>query len=161
MIKKLLAYVLTLFLFALSAKGVFAGGFNLKSIGGLNTDGRQISHWWYSSTNAPLTGEATPDSTINITIDEVSASATADTEGMWSYNPSGLSEGDHEISLENNGSTIKFTLTLGADNMDMAAIEKDGNPTALPAAGTTAPTLLLLTLGIGLFFTGRKFLKQA
>jgi hypothetical protein len=150
-----------LLLLSISTKTVFASGFNLKSIGGLDTNGRQISHWWYTSTNLTLSGEAAPNSTVNINIDESKETAVATSEGDWSYTPSSLNEGDHKISLENNGSVINFTLTLGADNVDMAAIEKDGNPTTLPTVGVITPTILSLLFGTGLFLTGRKFLKQS
>jgi hypothetical protein len=94
-----------------------------------------------------MTGEAAPDSSVNITVDESVAAAVADSSGNWTFDPGDLTEGDHSITLENNGSTIKFTLTLGKDKVDWDAIEKGGDGTSLPTAGVTTPTILLLVLG--------------
>jgi hypothetical protein len=39
-------WLLTIAVFFLTVSETLAAGFNLKSIGNVSTDGKQISHWW-------------------------------------------------------------------------------------------------------------------
>ncbi len=128
---------------------IWAGGFNLQSIGSVNTSGRQISHWWYTGSVATMKGEATAGETITISIDGTEDTTTADSDGNWTYVPAVLEDGDHEVTLTSGGSTISFTLTMGAENVDWDAVNSGGGE-SLPAAGVLFPTLGLTTLG-GLF----------
>lgn len=152
MYKKLL--IITV-LFCLSVKVALAGGFNLKSIGSVTTSGQQISHWWYTGLNPVLTGDAVAGSTVTISIDGTENSVTADAAGAWTYNPGTLTAGDHAIILTNNGVIINFTLTLGAENVDYAAIGS-GSGETLPAAGVALPTMILLSSGGILFLAAKK-----
>ncbi len=155
MMKKLFCFLI---IFCLSTRLVMAGGFNLKSISGINTDGQQISHWWYSGLNPVFYGEALPGSEVNISVNDVSSSTTADGSGNWTYNVGSLSAGDHKIILTSNGSTISFTLTLGADNVDWNAVGK-GNVETLPTVGIVFPTLILSGMGGFLFLTAKRLAK--
>lgn len=158
-IKKIEIVLLIVFLSFASCKNIYAGGFNLKSIGSIETGGQQISHWWYTSSVPTMTGEAAAGDTITISIDGTEESTTADGDGNWVYSPSALDDGDHEITLTSGGSTISFTLTIGVDNVDWDAVNSGGGET-LPAAGVLFPTLVLTTLG-GVFVTlSRKIAKQ-
>jgi hypothetical protein len=155
MYKKLFFLVV---LFSLFTKTVYAGGFNLKSIGQVNTSGQQISHWWYSGITPVLTGDAMAASTVTISIDGVAASVTADESGNWTYNPGSLTAGDHAIILTNNGATDNFTLTLGAENVDWNAVGS-GSAETLPAAGVTFPTMTLISIGGIFLLTAKKLVK--
>jgi len=159
MIKRLLFPCLVLFLF-LSTTKIFAGGFNLKSIGQLDTSGRQISHWWYSGSSAVMKGEAVIGNTVTVSIDGNEGTATVDGDGNWTYTPTNLADGDHTIILTSGGSTIKFTLTMGTTNVDWDVVGKESSATALPAAGVTLPTVLLLVLGTGFVLIGKKLAKM-
>lgn len=160
MIKKLILFCLTLLLFlSTTTIRVFAGGFNLKSIGQLDTSGREISHWWYSGSSAVMKGEAIASSTVTISIDGNEVTTTTDGNGNWTYTPASLTDGDHTIILTNSGSTIKFTLTMGATNVDWDIVGKESSTSALPAAGVTFPTILLLAFGAGFVLIGRKLAK--
>jgi hypothetical protein len=156
--KKLLLPILVLFL-VLSTTKVLAGGFNLQSIGQLSTGGRQISHWWYAGSNEVMKGEAIAGSTVTVSIDGTQATVMAGSDGNWTYDPGTLISGDHAIILTNNDSTINFTLTTGAENLNMDAIGKDTGATTLPATGVGFPTVFLLISGSGLVLVAKKLAK--
>ena len=160
MAKNIKCFVLMLVLFLITGKNVLAGGFNLKSIGSVNTSGQQISHWWYTGSVPTMNGEAAAGETVTISIDGTEATATADGEGNWTYVPEALGDGDHEIILTSGGSTISFTLTMGADNVDWDSVNSGGGET-LPAAGVLFPTLGLTTLGGVFVLISKKLAKQS
>jgi len=134
-----------LFVLVVAGSGkVWAGGFNLKSIGNVSTEGLQISHWWYTGLQPTFRGEATPGGDVTITIDGTAMVASADSAGEWVYTPAAtLGGGDHVVSLASGGSTVNFTLTLGSDKVDWNAVESSSGG-AMPAAGTAWPTLVLI-----------------
>jgi hypothetical protein len=137
-------------------KLIWAGGFNLKQIGEVSTDGKQINQWWYSGSTPVFRGEAQPNAEVTISIDGNSQIINADSSGNFDYQiPAALSGGDHQIQLNSDGSTISFTLTTGADNVNWEAVDK-GSGDALPAAGWPLPTFMLLIPGLGLPILGRK-----
>lgn len=147
-------------LFIFSTKDTLAGGFNLKSIGRVDTSGRQISHWWYSGSVATMIGEATAGDIITVSIDGQDGTTTADGEGNWTYTPASLDGGDHSVVLTSgSGSTIKFTLTMGAENVDWDAVGS-GETETLPAAGVAFPTIALIMLGSGFGLTAKKLAKR-
>jgi len=146
MYKKLFCLLVLSLLFT---KTALAGGFNLKSIGPVNTDGRQISHWWYAGLTPVMSGEAVAGNTVTVSIDGVETAATV-TDSTWTYNPGALAAGDHAIILTSGGSTISFTLTLGAENVDWAAVGS-GSAQTLPTVGVILPTIMLMGSS-GLFF---------
>jgi len=154
-----LASILSLFLLT-SVDKVFAGGFNLKSIGQIDTSGRQISHWWYSGSSAVMKGETISGSTVTVSVDGIEGVATVDDDGNWTYTPASLADGDHEIILTSNGSTIKFTLTTGATNVNWDVVEKDVSVSALPTVGVAFPTIIFMSMGGVLFLAGKKLAKQ-
>ena len=158
-IKKIEIFFLIVFISLYSGKSVLAGGFNLKSIGSVDTSGRQISHWWYTGSIATMKGEAGAGETVTISIDGTEATATADAEGNWTYIPTALDGGNHEVVLTSGGSTISFTLTMGVDNVDWDAV-KSGDAQALPAAGVLFPTLGLTTIGGIFVLISKKIAKQ-
>ena len=159
MVKKIRCFVLIFVLFLLTGKNVLAGGFNLKSIGSVDTSGQQISHWWYTGSVPTLTGEAVAGDTITISIDGEEGSVTANGDGNWTYVPVALGDGDHEIILTSGGSTISFTLTMGAENVDWDAVNS-GDTEVLPAAGIFFPTLGLSMIGGVFIAISKKLAKQ-
>ena len=140
--------MISLLLFLVLAKQAWAGGFNLKSIGNVSTEGQQISHWWYSGLQPILSGEALPGSGVTITIDEVVRQINADSDGNWNFaGEIALNTGDHSVKLESEGSVIDFTLTLGSENVDWGAVG-NGVGERLPAVGVVGPTLWLSVGGL-------------
>lgn len=157
--KKIKCFLLMFILFFLSGKNVLAGGFNLKSIGSVDTSGKQISHWWYTGSVATMKGEAISGDTVTVSIDGQESTTTTDGDGNWTYTPSGLSDGDHQIVLTSGGSTINFTLTMGAENVDWDAVG-GGDTEALPAAGVLFPTIGLSIIGGMFVLISKKLAKQ-
>ena len=138
---------------------VLASGFNLKSIGSVNTDGRQISHWWYSGTDVVFNGEAPAGSTVTVSVDGNEGTAISDSNNNWSYEVGALAGGDHTIVITNNGSTMNFTLTTGAENVNWEAVNTEAGATTLPTVGVIIPTVVLSTLGSGLLIAAKKIIK--
>jgi len=135
-----------------------ASGFNIKSIGAIDTSGLQLSHWWYTSSNPTIVGEAPAGSSVSISIDGTETSITADSGNIWTYTTGSLSEGDHTIVVGNNGAIINFVLTIGANNVNWDAVAKTPSQT-LPTVGIVLPTLLLSMSGFGFLFAAKKIAK--
>jgi len=138
---------------------VLAGGFNLKSIGQVDTSGRQLSQWWFSGSQAVFVGEASPGASVTVSIDGSESTATANESGEWSYSAPALSDGDHQVVLSSSGSNISFTLTTGVDNVNWDAVNSDAGTTTLPTAGIIWPGLLLLMTGLGSVTVGGKMIR--
>ena len=156
---KMIMVVVWLTILMFSANLCFASGFNLKSISSVSTDGRQISHWWYSGLNPVFSGEAAPGATIAADIDGQAANINADSSGNWAYQAVGeLTAGDHQVSFTSDGSVIKFTLTLGAENVNWDTVGKEGSGSALPTVGGIVPTLALIVGGMTVAVVGKRFL---
>lgn len=156
---KLLSMIgLIWFCFLFSQEAV-AGGFNLKSIGKVDTSGRELSQWWYSGSQPVFVGEATSGASVSVSIDESEGTATADESGNWSFTSGALNDGDHQVVLTSGGSTISFTLTTGANNVNWDAVNSDSGTETLPTAGVTWPGILLLTFGLGSVLLGDKMIR--
>ncbi len=156
----MLVVVLFGLLMSLKSVNVLASGFNLKSIGSVDTSGRQISHWWYSGSVPVFSGEAPSGSTVTVSIDGNEGSVTAGGSNDWSYSPGSLSDGDHSVVITNNGSTINFTLTMGVDNVNWDAVNSDVNTSTLPTVGIIFPTALLSSVGLGLVVLAKAVAKK-
>lgn len=129
---------------------VQAAGFNLKSIDGVNTDGKLYSQWYHTSLQPTLSGEAPAGSTVTINIDGTDYTTTATDSGTWTWTPpQALTSGDHSVTLTNNDSSLSFTLTLGEENVDWDVVGT-GNGETLPTVGIAFPTIALLISGIGI-----------
>jgi hypothetical protein len=131
-----------------TTKGVWASGFHLKSIGNVETGGRQISHWWYSGSDVVFHGEALPGAEVVVDIDGAPLQINADSAGNWDFKPqSSLTAGDHQITLTSGESIVKFTLTTGAENVNWEAVGS-GQAETMPTVGTSWPTVLLTLVGL-------------
>lgn len=150
-------FVIMFTLMLINGSDVFASGFHLKSIGNVETGGRQISHWWYTSTKPVLHGEATPGAAVTIDVDGTALQINADSSGNWDFGMNELTAGDHQVTLTSSGSTVKFTLTIGNENVDWTAVES-GSGETLPTVGWITPTLLLLISGLGIVVAGGKMI---
>lgn len=149
---------LLIILFCLNKSNVLASGFNIKSIGAINTDGQQLSHWWYTNSSPTIVGEAPSGSSVSISIDGTETSITADSNNSWTYTTGSLNEGDHNIVVGNNGATISFILTTGASNINWDAVAKTPTQT-LPTVGIILPTVLMSMSGLGLIFAAKRIAK--
>ena len=159
MINKMFFYLLIGTLFLVTGNKVLAGGFNLKSIGGVDTSGRQLSQWWYTGSSPVFIGEAGSGASVEIEIDGEKGTAVADESGNWSYSSSALADGDHQVILTSSESNITFTLTTGVDNVNWDAVNSDSGTEALPAAGVIWPGLIVLLTGAGGIVGGGKMIR--
>ncbi len=159
--KKILLSLLVSVLFLFTGNKVLAGGFNLKSIGGVDTSGRQLSQWWYTGSSPVFIGEAGTGASVEIDIDGEKGTAVADESGNWSYSSSALTDGDHQVLLTSSESTISFTLTTGVDNVNWDAVNSDSGTEALPAAGIIWPSLIVLLTGAGGIVGGGKMIRAS
>lgn len=149
--KKIRVICLGLIAILLMSNGVLAGGFNVQSIGSVETGGRQISKWWYTGLQPTIKGEGLPGSTVNITIDDQAYTADVTSDSEWTFTvPAALAEGDHSVVLVNSGSTIKFNLALGSANVDWDAVSSEASVSTLPTVGVAWPTWILPVVGLGL-----------
>lgn len=149
--------VLGCLVLALGRQSVWAAGFNLKSIGNVDTGGKQISHWWYTASQPTFRGEATPGAAVTVTIDSTALEVNADSAGDWVFTPvAALGGGDHSVVMASSGSEIRFILTIGSENVDWAAVEKGGGET-LPTVGVTWPTVMLISMGLIAAIGGMKY----
>jgi len=154
--KRLLTCVLVFGFILMTKEKVLASGFHLSSVGGVDTGGQMLSHWWNTSLQPTFRGESLPGADILVDIDGSSVSIAADSAGNWVYTPlSELTTGDHSVSFTSSESTISFTLTLGTDNVDWTAVGSGASET-LPTVGFFLPTLLLAGVGGELMWVAKK-----
>lgn len=154
--RKIRVIIFTIVLLLTSSSAALASGFHLKSIGNAETGGRQISHWWYSSSKPVFSGEAMPGAAVVFDIDGSALEINADSSGNWNFvAQEPLSDGDHQITITSDGSTIKFTLSIGTGNVNWDAVSS-GSAETMPTVGTSWPTILLLLTGVvGLGWGGK------
>lgn len=143
----------------LTRNQVMASGFNLKSIGSVETNG-MVSHWWYTSPNPKLKGESLPTVAVDVSIDGETETVPTSSDGEWEYQSTKLTTGDHEVVLKSGDSTISFRLTIGTDTVDWDAVGK-GSTKALPVAGSTETTIVLLASSLAMAAIGGKILLHA
>lgn len=148
--------------FVLSASVAFAATLKIVSIGGVTTGTGTLTTFTTTKTNPTFIGDAAPDATVDITIDDLTVAVTADSDGDWSYTPTALTEGAHDLEIASNLETVSFTLTVDTDastttsSSTSASTSKGGVSTssALPTAGTTSNTVLVLAAGMFLIGLG-------
>jgi len=157
--KILVAFVAAVAIFTLLISQVVASGFQLTSIGSVDTTGLQYSEWWYQSPNPTLSGVTSSGGTVEVSVNGSVATVTADGNGEWTTTTS-TPEGDHTITLTSNGSVITFTLHIGQTMPDNIATASGTGSSTQPVAGNATPTMLLVMSGIAALVFGLK-LKRA
>ena len=160
-IRKISFILLVWGLFLFFGGKVVASGFNLKSIGEVDTSGKQISQWWYSGSTPIFRGEAEVGTVVEIDIDGEKGTAIVDESGNWSYSASTLNEGNHQVLLSSSESNISFTLTTGVDNVNWEAVASGSASEALPAAGIIWPGLIMILTGAGGVIGGGKMIRAS
>lgn len=146
---KALAIALTWFL-ALTTP-LFAAGFQLTAIGGMDVTGSAFNEWWYSSQNPTFSGVTTSGSTVTITIDGTDYQAAVEESGSWSFSPTTLTEGDHSVALSSSAGSQIFTLHIGPNIPENVVAPTVSD---LPVAGAADQTAWLLLGAVLIFGTG-------
>jgi len=104
------------------------------------------------TSNATLSGTADPKATIKFTVDgkAITATATADASGKWTYTPTGLADGQHTIvATETNASgktgsaTVTFTLDTKAPAVTEILVGGGTTTTTGALSGTTDPNAVV------------------
>ena len=155
--KRILLIVLTSLLILIFPQSLFAAGFQLKTVGGMNVEGVTYNQLWYTNTNVTFTGITTANAAVTVNINGTSGSTTADASGNWSYTAT-LNEGDNSVSFTSNESTISFTLTVGEVPEGVGGLPEAETPTV----GTIEPTVIFILLGVvsissAIFLLGKRF----
>ena len=147
--------LLVLVLLFTSRSVALAAGFSLTYIGALTTNGASYNHWWYTVASPTLKGTAVPSTAVVVTIDSTSTTVTSDASGNWTA-PTTMANGDHQVSLVSEGSTISFTLTIGS-TMPGNSATPSGN--TAPATGSGTQTMLMALGSIIVVASGLYLLK--
>lgn len=147
------------------ASPVMAATLQLTSIGSVNTAGYTYSAWWYTSANPVLKGTAAPSAQVTITIDSSAQTITADTTGNWTYVPTTLIAGDHQIVIASAGEQYSFTLHIGSDvptSTGSASVSTySAVPSDLPVSGVAEVTIGLVAVAGILIFASTKLYRMA
>ncbi len=107
-----------------------------------------------------FSGKAAAGASIKIVIHsdaQINTTVTADSSGNWSFTPtSALSDGTHTIAItatdsSNNTSNASASFTVSTGTLAPSATTQ---PSKLPAAGFSAPTIISVLAGLGLFVIG-------
>lgn len=146
-----------------SASIAVAATLKITSIGGVSTGTGALTTFTTATANPTFLGEAAPDATVDITIDDLTVAVAANTTGSWSYTPVGLTEGAHTIKVVSNLETINFTLTVNTGTATTTATtsteSKGGVSTSsaqgeLPKSGAMENTVIMIAAGVFLMGLG-------
>ena len=138
-------------LFLISSSAVTAAGFQLKNIGSLDTKGVSYSEWWYSTENPTLSGTTAAGDSVTVTIGGQAGSATVDSSGNWSYTPTNLTVGDHQVSVAGGAGSTAFILHITANIPSNVSAPSQSD---MPVAGVIENTLVLWLVGGLLLIAG-------
>jgi hypothetical protein len=97
---------------------VFAVTFTLDSIGTLSTEGNRYTEWWYSGENPVLAGTSTAGTEVTVSIDEEASSVTTAEDGTWSYTPTTLVDGTHDVVISTDEDSYAFSLRIGDEETE-------------------------------------------
>ncbi len=153
-------FILPIFALFLSAMVLApsALALQLMTIGSSTVSSQTLSEWWYTSPNPTLTGTAAASSIVTITIDGTPSTVTADASGNWTYQPTLLTTGDHQVTIVGDGQTLTFTIHIG-QTVPSTTTTASSSAT-LPVSGSGTQTLLLLGVGGLVLVTGLKLRTQ-
>lgn len=146
LIMQRIIFILVIFLVvsAASVKSVMAATLKLNKIGESTTEGQTFRSWVYQGLNPVFQGVTTPDAQVSITLNSANNKVTADAAGDWSFQPTTLIAGQHEVTIGSDGEEIAFTLTID-DGSSSSATQ---NSTASSAV-TSTNSAVVADKGIG------------
>lgn len=136
-----------------------AGGI-LTNIGSMETN-NSYSHWWYTGQNLVLKGTATASTQVTVTIDSTANNVTADASGNWTFTPTTLTTGDHQLVIASGATSYSFTLTIGSSVPETATSGGTATSEAIPVTGGLGPTIGLVIGGLVLVLGGSYYMMTA
>lgn len=140
-IMKRIIFILVIFsvLLATSTQAVLAATLKLTKIGESTTEGQTFRSWVYQGLNPKFQGVATPDAQVSITLNSANNKVTADAAGDWSFQPTTLIAGQHEVLIGSDGEEIAFTLTID-DGSSSSATQSTASTASSAVTSTTSAT---------------------
>jgi Bacterial Ig-like domain len=138
--KKILPLFIIGFLLFSMALPIRAAGLTLNKIGTDITEGKTFSEWTYVGINPEFIGESAAGATVEVKVDDVSYEVIADVNGNWTWQPTALAEGDHDITVKSDGEFIYFTLHLTSEDTSSATSSATTATTSATTATTSATT---------------------
>ncbi len=148
-IMKRIIFILVIFsvLLATSAQAALAATLKLTKIGESTTEGQTFRSWVYQGLNPQFQGVTTPDAQVSITLNNANNKVTADAAGDWSFQPTTLIAGQHEVLIGSDGEEISFTLTI--DDGSSASATQSTTSTASSAVTSTNSATVTDKGGVG------------
>lgn len=138
-------------------------GFNTESSGSSQASGSAVkittptNNASVSSDKPTIKGKAPPGSTVTLIIrsNPITVTVTADANGNWFYTPTTpLATGTHTVVASAANAATGQTETASSAFVVAAGGSGSSTESATPVAGNVETTLLLLTIGMILFFSG-------
>ncbi len=129
-----------------------------------------------TDTTPTLVGVASPEATVDISLDDLTVAVLADINGDWTYTPiTALDDGTHDLSLASNLETLNYVLVVDTGTSESTttttttttvadfvgvggATESSSTTTTLPVSGGLTNTFLMM-MG-GLFLIGLGLVTQ-
>ena len=132
---------------------VFSATLSLTKIGSLDTAGKNYSEWWYTLTNATLSGTAADGSQVSVKVGDVTNVANV-TSGAWSFDLTGESK-DYTIEISQGSEKISFVLHLGQTLPDNITAGSSPQPEGVPETGYNQ--IIAISLGVGIVLLASYF----
>ncbi|KKS07429.1 hypothetical protein A3K01_00165 [candidate division WWE3 bacterium RIFOXYD1_FULL_43_17] len=148
------ATLLTTIFAVVFSSHVFSASLSLTKIGAIDTTGNNYPEWWYTQTNATLTGTATDGSQVSVKVGDAVNNVNV-ASGIWSYDLSGESK-DYPVEISQGAEKISFVLHLGQMLPDTVSAGSS------PQTGSTVPEtgynqLIAISLGAGIVLLASYF----
>lgn len=172
-------FILVIFLVVLAttAQTVVAATLKLTKIGESTTEGQTFRSWVYQGLNPKFEGVTTPDAQVSITLNNANNKVSADAAGGWSFQPTTLIAGQHEVLIGSDGEEIAFTLTIDdgssasatqsttssavtstssavTTSSGVGGASSSATPEELPVSGAVSQTMLLVLAGFSVIGLG-------
>jgi len=169
--KQLLSIVFIIgVVFVTMASSVLAATLQLSTVSGVSVG--QTVNINTTDTTPTLAGVASPEATVDISLDDLTVAVLADVNGDWSYTPiTALDDGTHDLSLASNLETLNYVLVVDTGTSESTttttttttitdfvgvggATESSSTTTTLPVSGGLTNTFLMMVGGLFLIGLG-------
>jgi hypothetical protein len=160
-------FVATAAFLLVTKSSIFAATLQLTSAGGTSVGVLITINT--TDTTPTLVGTASPEATVDITIDDLTVAVLADANGDWSYTPiTALSADSHGLALASNLETLNYILQISGDSSTTTTTTSSSTTTTtggiggatesssatLPVSGGVESTFIMVVGGIFLMGLG-------